>query len=93
MPANPSNKFKYTSLEFNISLDLMNWSRSTYSLLDWLGDLGGLFESLSYICAVFIQPSTVFTLRTSLLTSLFRFKEKSEPDLDASDSKKMADEI
>ena len=71
----------------------MTWTRSTYSLLDWLGDLGGLFEALSYICAVFIQPLTVFTLKTTLLTSLFRFQEQKAPIDDASDSKNMQDEI
>ena len=53
----------------------MNWNRQTYSLLDWLGDLGGLFESLFYICAILIKPVTAFTLKSTVLTALFRYKE------------------
>ena len=64
-----------------MSLDLMHWNRSTYSLLDWLGDLGGLFEALMYICAVIVKPLTAYTLQTSLLTSLFRFKEQRQSDI------------
>ena len=43
-------------------------------MLDWLGDLGGLFDALRYICAVLVQPVTAFTLKTTLLTAFFRFK-------------------
>ena len=58
----------------------MHWNRSTYSLLDWLGDLGGLLEALMFICAAIIKPLTSFTLKTTLLTSLFRFKEIQQND-------------
>ena len=50
----PSNKFKYTSMEIKMSLDLVTWSRQTYSLLDWLGDLGGLFDALWYIASLVV---------------------------------------
>lgn len=45
-PQEPLNKYKFASIEFNMSMDQMNWTRSTYSLLDWLGDLGGLLVIL-----------------------------------------------
>ena len=38
--------YKFASVEFNMSMDQMNWTRSTYSILDWLGDLGGLLDIL-----------------------------------------------
>ena len=50
----PSSRFYYTSMEIKMSLDLVTWMRQTYSLLDWLGDLGGLYDSLYYMCAVMV---------------------------------------
>ena len=73
---NPSNKFKFATIEINFNLDQMVWNRQTYALLDWLGDLGGLYDALQHICRVMIGPISAFTLNSSLLTSLFRLKER-----------------
>lgn len=54
-----------------MSLDLMSWSRSTYSILDWLGDLGGLFDMLRYFGTMIAAPLSTFALQTTLLTSIF----------------------
>lgn len=51
---NPSTKFKFTSMEIKMSLDLVTWGRQTYNLLDWLGDLGGLFDALRYIAETLV---------------------------------------
>ena len=42
----PLTKFKHTSMELNFSPDLLSVSRQTYSILDWLGDMGGLMDAL-----------------------------------------------
>jgi len=47
---NPYSRYKFTSFELSISPDKMVINRQTYSLLDWLGDLGGLFDALCIIC-------------------------------------------
>ena len=60
------------------------WTRQTYSILDWLGDLGGLFDALAHVCRVLISPISVFALKSSLLTSFFRFKPSEEPREDFS---------
>ena len=36
-------------------------SRSTYSILEWLGDVGGLFEMLKLIGVTIVGPYAVFT--------------------------------
>mmetsp|Transcript_12545 Transcript_12545/g.16084 ORF Transcript_12545/g.16084 Transcript_12545/m.16084 type:complete len:135 (+) Transcript_12545:869-1273(+) len=74
-PEEPTNKYKYVSIEFNMKLDKLNWQRATYSLLDWLGDLGGLLDILLHIGQVLIEPVAMFTLQASLMTNFFRFKE------------------
>lgn len=52
----------------------MVWTRQTYSLLDWLGDLGGLLDILYYIGLALVEPVASFTVNTKLMTSFFRYK-------------------
>ena len=42
----PNNKYKYASFDIYFSQDQQIWNRQTYSLLDLMGDLGGLFDAL-----------------------------------------------
>ena len=74
-PEKPSNRYKYISVEWNMSLNQMVWTRQTYSLLDWLGDLGGLLDILFYIGRALVEPAAHFTLNTTLMTSFFRYKQ------------------
>jgi len=39
--------------------------------LDFLGDLGGLFDALKLICGVLVAPFSAFALKMSLMTGLF----------------------
>ena len=73
----PSSKFNYTSMEIKMSLDLLTWMRQTYSLLDWLGDLGGLFDALWYIVSLIVRPASAFALQKTLLT-FFRLSDRGE---------------
>ena len=57
-----------------MSLDQLVWTRQTYSILDWLGDLGGLIEILHHIGGFLVAPITGFTIRSAMLASFFRFK-------------------
>ena len=41
--------------------------RQTYSLLDLLGDVGGLFDALKLIGGVLMFPFVQFSLRMTLL--------------------------
>ena len=60
-----------------MSRDVTNWTRSTYSILDWLGDLGGLLDILLHIGSAIVTPVATFTLRQTLMSAFFRFKESS----------------
>ena len=71
---NPSLQYKFLSVEINVSPDLMLWERQTYSLLDFLGDLGGLYDALFLIVKVFVSPLSVFALNSTLLSNFFRFR-------------------
>ena len=71
---NPDGLFKYGSIEVNMSQDLSIWNRQTYSLLDYIGDLGGLLDGLKSLCAIIIAPFSTFSLQSLLLTTIFRYR-------------------
>ena len=75
---NPLTRYKFTSVEVNHSADRQTIGRQTYSILDWLGDMGGLVDALYYITKLLIHPLAAVALKTELLTSLFRFRESDE---------------
>ena len=61
----------------------MTWNRQTYSLLDWLGDLGGLFDALRYIGLILVEPVVRFKMHETMMSNLYRLKggdEQSLPD-------------
>ena len=59
---NPSSRYKYISVELNMSLESQIYSRQTYSLLDYLGDLGGLADALLKLGALIVAPFATFGL-------------------------------
>ena len=70
----PNARYKFASVEIGFNLDQTVWTRQTYSILDYMGDLGGLFEALRYLCTFFIAPISVFSLNSTLMAHFFRFK-------------------
>ena len=68
----PSNLYKYTGVELSFGNDLTIIERQTYSVLEWLGDVGGLFDALLFIGASIVTPITTFTLRVALVQKLYR---------------------
>ena len=55
-----------------MSLDTVMISRETYSILDWLGDIGGLNGILLSIVEICVAPFASFSLQKYLLTSFFK---------------------
>lgn len=70
----PNTRYKYTAIEVNFSPDRNLINRQTYSLLDWLGDLGGLLDALYLFGFVLIHPIARFAIDSRLLYSLFRYR-------------------
>ena len=69
----PDNKYKIVSSYVTLTMDLNVIERQTSSLLEWLGDVGGLFDMLKLLGSYLIGPIGAFALRAELLTSVFRF--------------------
>ena len=65
-------------MEINFSPDNNIINRQTYSLLDWLGDLGGLLDALYLIGYVLISPLATFAINSKLLSTLFRYRGSDE---------------
>ena len=43
---NPDGLYKFVSFDLYVSLDSLVTERESYSLLEWLGDIGGLLDAL-----------------------------------------------
>ena len=72
----PSKKatglYKFSSLEVNLDTKLLSFNRSTYDMLTWIGDIGGLTDALLLMLEFMLMPFMTFNLKSFLLTTLFR---------------------
>ena len=46
----------------------MRWTRQTYSILDWLGDMGGLMDMLNLLARLAVTPMASHSLQSALLS-------------------------
>ena len=66
-------KYKYMSFEIEMSKDLHQVNRQTYSILDWLGDCGGLLDALFFLGEMVAAPFSVHAIQSTLAQLLVRF--------------------
>ena len=76
----PDARYKFTSLSLYVSPDMQVTERRAYSLLEWLGDVGGLLEALRNIGTFLITPITAYLMRVALLTENFRYIKHTKHD-------------
>ena len=55
-------------------MDKLIFNRQTYSLLEWLGDLGGLFDAFYLLCNVLVTPIAAFNMQATLMSNLVRVR-------------------
>ena len=60
-----------------------NFSRSVYSILDYLGDVGGLLDGLKLIASALIAPFSGYSYIAVLLTKLFSVQGENGVQLNA----------
>ena len=53
-------------------------NRQTYDMLEWLGDMGGLFDALRIIGSFFVVPVSAHALESKLMTTIFRYRKSME---------------
>ena len=68
--------YKFHSFWLELSPSLMTIERKTYSMLEWLGDIGGLFEGLTRIGVFLGAPIANFAMKMELLISMGSFVKK-----------------
>ena len=60
--SNPYGYYTFYELNLTMNLDVTIHNRKTYSLLDWLGDVGGLLDGLYLLVEFFIASYQTLTL-------------------------------
>ena len=53
-------------MSIKLSPDVPKVRRKTDSLLDWLGDWGGLLDSLHFLADIFISPLSAYLMKSKL---------------------------
>ena len=69
----PDNKYKFGSVYFELSQDESKIERQTYSFLEWLGEVGGLFEISKVIGFFIVLPFSSYRIKSELLSAIFRY--------------------
>ena len=69
---NPETFYKFFSVHLQLSKSLNNFTRETYSFLDWLGDCGGLYEGLFLLGSIFVSPVSEWALNSRLASTIVR---------------------
>lgn len=67
----PDNKYKFSSLVMYLDQDVTSFERKTYSSLEWLGDIGGLFDAMRIIGQAIVAPVAIFATKAELMKQAF----------------------
>lgn len=78
--------YKFNSFWLELSPSLTTIERQTYSMLEWLGDTGGLFEGFNVIGAFIVAPIATYAMRMQLLT--LSFSRDSKQDVSKKDDQR-----
>ena len=68
---NYPEKYKFFSVHFSLDQDIYKIERSTYDLLDLIGDIGGVFEFFSFALKALCLPFQTMRLYALLANRLF----------------------
>ena len=63
------------SFEINQHPDIQHWNRQTYSILDFVGDIGGLKDGLVLLGVIIIGKLSSFNLKAMLTSELFYLRD------------------
>ena len=72
--------FKYVGVDVYLSPDLKIWTRETYSILDYLGDLGGLYDALYLILNFIAAPIASFNMQSAIMSDTFTVIKSWRPE-------------
>ena len=72
---NPNGRYKFNSVWIEPNQDVFITERATYSMLEWAGDVGGLFDGLVLIAGIFISPIANYSLASRFASQLQRLAQ------------------
>ena len=73
--------FKFNSYWIILHQEVRTIERQTYSILTWLGDVGGLYDGLRILASSLIAPVAAKMLRQEQLSKIFTILEQpKKPD-------------
>ena len=65
-------KYKFFSMDVFISPDVPKVRRKTDSLLDWLGDWGGLLDGLNFLADILLRPLSAYMIKSKLASLIIK---------------------
>ena len=68
------------SLSYEMSLNLRTYDREVYNFLDWLGDIGGLYDGLRGIFMIFLSVLTYKRYDTYMVSQLYQQQAEKNED-------------
>ena len=68
---NYPEQYKFMSIDFQIDQDIYKIERSTYDLLDLIGDVGGMLEFFLFTFKMLALPFQVFRLYALIANRIF----------------------
>ena len=71
---NPHALYKFFSMQLGLSKNVNHINRQTYSILDWLGDIGGLFEAMAAFGEIAAAPCAAHAINRLLAGNIVRHK-------------------
>ena len=78
--SDPDGMRKLTSITILMDPDATAYERQTYSLLDWLGDIGGLLDAFRVIGTFMVGPVASYALQAKLASKIFtKYKHNKIP--------------
>ena len=60
-------------MEMTINPDVLKVRRKTDSLLDWLGDWGGLRDGLHFLADIIVSPLSAYMMKSKIVSLLVKF--------------------
>ena len=71
--------YSLNAVVLNLSQHKIEIERQTYSLLEWIGDIGGLFDGLRIVASSIVTPLAAFVLKSKLLSENFSLVKSKIP--------------
>ena len=68
---NPFGEYKFIGIWLELAQSKTTIERTTYNALEWVGDVGGLFDGFRLIVSSLIAPITGYAVKTAILSAGF----------------------